>query len=355
MNQYQRVLSDWILEEHRKHLFPYFVFFVLSGLFFGISSFVPYEFTPDISYQLKSVIQFLHGETRIVNYFAYPNPNDISQNSYAWIAWWSPGITLLFLPFMAIGIPIAAMLRLIAYMSFGVGCIGWLNLARFLKINIKTQTIFAIILALYAITTGGAIHFYVDVLPFGIMPWFILIVLKNFTLKRKPWNLHSSQITRMILMGLTLGSIYWIKYSAFLIALGFVLYVFVYFCLQASKSTSRRDGLILFSFFGLGVLVPAALLSIIHKFLGGVASAVSQMEAASFNSSNTRGIGLFYSLLGSPGLALFNNIEYLLGGSLYKFFNIDDANAVELNKALIGIVGTIIIALYFIYFKKKVF
>jgi len=76
---------------------------------------------------MKGILQWLRGESSLLNSLVTVNPKDISQNLQTWIVWHALGVSIAFLPLTAIGLPLGVAARTTAYILFVSGGMGWLK------------------------------------------------------------------------------------------------------------------------------------------------------------------------------------------------------------------------------------
>lgn len=342
---------------------PYLISFFLITLFFTISSVYPYQIQTDVAAQVKSVQQWLRGETNLFYSLNIANPQDLSQNLRCWILWWPPGVAIAFLPLIAIGLPLGLAVKLTAYGLFILGCIGWLRVAEKLQASFVSKVIFSLVLPLYCLghaTTYSASNLNGgDILPFGIMPWVFLYTIhitcdssNNSNTTYRYFLLNYSYL------GVILGIIYWLKYAAFTGSLGILSYLLV--CalfFQKQYSLPQRFGLVITATFF--CILPFLLLGFINKTFAGIDSAITQInDAISAGTPNTRGIGLLFSLLGCQGLALFQTVDLLMHIFIFSdktipVFSSYSTAQKQLFIVTAGIPGTLVVS-WLIFYSRKI-
>lgn len=359
----------------------YLTLFFLVTLIFTLSTTFPFELNSDISFQIKSVQQLLRGESQLLNFVAVPNPKDLSQDVQFWISQWSPGIPIFFLPLIAIGLPLGVAGRLGAYILFLSGCVGWIKIADKIQTSIYAKLLLALTLPLYAITpegVGGAVRLQGDLLPFAVFPWLTLYTL-NLSLSFKSGKQTYRQlILHTGILGFLTGAVYWLKYTGLPGAVGlFVYLVLCYLVLPSPSICSLRKRLYLAAIYAFSLGIPVICLILSDRYLSGISAVanvlVSESPTAAAQYGGTKypkhihgieGVGLLISLLGSPGLALFQTEFWLrqkieiLSSQLsnvvmiipfLKYFAIKQNN---LKIAMAGIPGTVALIYVFLNSKK---
>lgn len=347
-----------------KKLSPYILSIGLTTLFFILWLNIPYSIQTDAAHQIKSIQQWLNGIATIPNSLVVPDPSDLSKDIQIWIAWWPPGISIFFTPLIAAGFSLGLAARLTSYLLVLVGCCGWIKVADLFQAHSFTKVALASILPLYAM--GSSTHaIYTlttgDVIPLAIMPWlvvytiYIILKLENreFT-QNRAGNLH------LTLVSFLLGSVYWLKYSAFLASLGLFLFLIVtYLKYQLKFQSFSVRHYFLTALLPVFFLIPLLILTVLNQKLSGSEIAVQQFESAGFNSFGVRGIGIILTMLGTLGLAMFQSADWLNSlvnnNPLFQVVVFDDPNQQkELMSLLVGVPGTLL-TLWLIWRTRKLY
>lgn len=347
-----------------KTILPYLIACFLATLCFTIGSIYPYEVGTDVGAQIKTVQQWLSGESNLFYSIVIANPQDLSQDLQNWIFWWPPGIAIAFFPLIAIGLPLGIALKVTAYLLFIVGCIGWLKLADKLQLNLTAKIILSLVLPIYSLgyaTTyvatalGGG-----DILSFGIMPWVFLYTLYiTDDLTAKSNIKYKDFLLNLIGLGFILGNFYWIKYSAFVSCLGIVLYLAIW-AIFICKDFSLRSRIYLLGFSAISCLLPFLSLSIINNKFAGMTTAATQITSAiNSGSITTQGIGNLLSLLGAQGLSLFQSVDLLMYFIFFLPAKINLMSSIsstqkQLLLVIAGIPGTLLVS-WFIWYSRKIY
>ena len=330
-------------------LAPYLIFLFIVTVFFAIASVFPYRIEYDPVPQIKGIQQWLSGVSSIINSVVTVNPQDISRDKQTWIVWHAPAVTFAFLPLIAIGLPLGIAVRTTAYFLFVSGGLGWIKVIDTLTSDQKIKIIIAVLLSIYYIEIGSLLVLTAgDVIPWAVMPWVLLYAMYLCSILDSGNKFDSRLLIHAALLGLVCGGVYWLKYSAFLVCLGLLAYLAI-FLLFFSKQYSLKNRFIIFAVCIGFTLLPVICLSAIHHSLSGVNSAVDQFQAAiPVASPSTRGIRFLLSLIGAPGLGLFNS-EIFTQGRLLTFtstivkqlFTLDISRKTETFKIIVGLAGTL--------------
>jgi hypothetical protein len=290
---------------------PYFVFLLIVSLFYALGSIYPYQIETDVAFQLKSLQQLLNGSSNLFNALVIPNPNDISADIQRWIAWWPPGILFIFFPLIFLGLPLGIAVKITTFILFIAGGWGWLRVAELIEAKSLTKILLSITLPIYAIgyaTTSVASGIGAgDILPFAYMPWMFLLTLRMTTFSS--WQHQSLSIKglKFSSFGLLLGLVYWMKYSAFPVAIALVCYTIFSLAVE-NKETRVVQKLILAAIFLIAFAVPFILLTTLNQSLLGVSTAVDQYVTADFLAQSPNPLLI---ALSSLGLSFFQSTGWI--------------------------------------------
>ncbi|MFB2881261.1 hypothetical protein [Floridanema aerugineum] len=335
---------------------PYLIVLFLVTLLFTLSLIHPFRIDADAAFQIKSVQQWLRGESTLLNALVLPSPNDLSKDVQAWTVWWPPGVPFFFLPLIAIGLPLGIAAKLTTYLLFLLGCIGWLKLADVIKANFQTKLVISLILPIYSITIANLTELIGDVLPFAIMPWLFVYALYISSCFQSNQFSYRHILINSSIIGILLGSVYWLKYSAFTVSLGVLLYLNICFLFFSSQYTLKKR-LLLVGVCTACLLLPFFSLTLLNLLLSNSNIAVSQYNNFGFGSPATKGFGLLCSFLGSIGLALFQAYGGLMhliyfSDRVIPFFASWGPGEREIPLAIAGIPGTVVVIWLLLYSRK---
>ncbi|WP_323220149.1 hypothetical protein [Spirulina sp. 06S082] len=348
-------MINFINSIKQKKLFPAFcISFSLVSLLFFIGFLYPLTVKDDIALLLNSVQQFVRGETPFLHFVNLPNATDLAQNENTWLVWYPPGITVLLYPLHALGIPLGISSKLTAYFFYLSGCFGWITLASRVGIDRISLSIFACILPFYStvLGIGGATELINgEVFPFGIMPWLFLYVLFVTDLLNKSIINNKKKVTNLSLLSFLLGLIYWLKYSAFIVAFCLFLYLHYHWLIKYKQKTHLREKIIGTFLSVLLFLIPYLLLGQINFIFSQsydyINQAASSTEFSHYYDPTNHGIFLLIALIGTAGLSLFQASQ-LFTHLIYfnTSFNpfIDwSFNEKGIPLSIIGVLGTLLI------------
>lgn len=351
--------------KYRRNLIPYLIVFFIVTVFFILASTHPHQMTSDVAFQIKSALQRAKGESKLFNTVVLPRPEDISQNIEAWILFWTPPIPVLFSLLIALGLPLGIATRLIAYILFILGCLGWIKLADTIKANFSTKFVLSLVLPIYSLTIGGVSLFIGDVLPFGILPWLFLYTLyfsRILEAKEKPYIFV---FFNACFVGFLLGLVYWLKYSAFEVSIGLLAYLIFTLLFFSQRYSLIRRLFLLFTCSSF-MLIPVIMLLLLNWHFTGM-DYFTTLKIAYPNGCEgfvpysspfyKKAIYLFCYLLAAPGLALFQSSLWLahiihFSDRLFPVFSSLGFFQRRIPFALSGIPGTILIIWLLFYAKK---
>jgi len=297
-----------------------------------------------------------------------PRTAALSKDVQSWITELPSGTPLFFVPMVASGLPLGMAAKFTAYMLFILGCLGWIKLVNKLQAGLPTKIIFSLMLPLYSITIASVDILYGDVLPFGIMPWLFLYTLYVNSCFQSVNKNYGPVAVNSCLLGILLGLVFWIKYSAFLVSLGLLLYLAICFIFFRSKYSFKKRFLLLvicaISFFSIVFIFVLA-----NKHFSGILSHMLEFKHCKdlvyiHRSPSTMGAQLLISLLGAPGLALSQSHGWLshsilYSDSIFPFFRPLGFDQRAIPLAIAGIPGTLIFFWLLLYsvkiFGKRIF
>ncbi|MBP7216187.1 MAG: hypothetical protein KBA46_02770 [Candidatus Omnitrophica bacterium] len=291
---------------------PYIIACGLATLFFGISAIFPYQMSPDVAVQLKSVQQFIDGTTPMVNMVTMPDFQDLSLDQSIWIRWWPPGVPVIFLPLAMAGLPLGVAVKITAYLFFITGSIGWLTIADKAGVGLRERIVFAFVIPLFSFSIVTLTMLWADVLPFGFMPWLMLYALSY---RKRLENADGSRMSLLMhacLLGLLLGFVVWIKYSVLFVSLGILLYLAIYIFLF-TRTHPLLKRCLLFITMIIGFLLPLYYLAYLNTLHTGGSSSVAELSCFFSQRKPLTDIAwLVTSFFGSFGLVLFQAYGWIM-------------------------------------------
>lgn len=269
---------------------------LVTGVFLA-GSCVPYRVDTDTGFQLHPIQQWLRGEAPSPLIHRLPDPRDLSRDDVVWSSWWPPGFPLVYTPLAAAGLRLGDALRLTSFLLVLAGSLGWLRLADRLALPTGVRFLYALSLAGYAATIGGAASLpTTDVLAYAAGPWLVLLTLR---VVHRPAPLLAA--------GLIFGVTYWLRYSVFLTALPLLAWLAVQIVREAPPGHFGR--IVRLSALGAGFAAP-----VLALFLWNLGQSRDLTETATGARSvwdkdkrTARPLLLAAGLAGAPGLGLFQN------------------------------------------------
>jgi hypothetical protein len=280
---------------------PYWLLLALLGVAFLAATLAPYRVDVDTGFQLRSLQQWAHGESPNPGTLRLPDPHDLSRDALIWSTWWPPGFPFLYSPLAAAGLSLATTLRITSFLLCLAGSLGWLRLANLFALPRAARLLYAVSLAAYAATVGGAATLpWADILSYAFAPWLAALALRQAE--------GETSYLRLLLAGLALGSSYWLKYTLFVMALPLAGWLAWRVGLAAGGPWTSRAGRLAALAFGFALPV-AALLAVDLRHAESLAASASGSRSDSVVQQD-QDAGPFPLALGAaaaPGLALFQN------------------------------------------------
>ena len=222
------------------------------------------SFYSDPALQMKTVVQFLAGESSRPNDWARPDYADLSRDTGEDLVVWAPGTPLAFLPFVRAGLTPARAARAVAVLALVAGAVGWA--CWFARFDLPDTILFAFALVLpWMRFASNALFLYTaEILVFGIVPWILLAALAVERAKR-------GTLAGAAALGLAAGALYIVKYSAIFVTAGVIVW-FAWRTWRWKAPRARRIGQLLA--VTAGAAVPIAVLSGLNQQHGGAANVV---------------------------------------------------------------------------------
>jgi hypothetical protein len=320
------------------------VLLVLAAAAFLAATAVPYRVDSDIAFQIKPIEQWLQGVTPTPFTLRLPDPQDLSRDSSLWSNWWPPALPLLYTPLAAAGLPLANALRVTSLLLFLAGSFGWLQLGERAGLSGLGRPLYAVSLAAYALTIGGAATLHTADLPaYAAGPWLILLALRQGERETGPG--------RLFLGGLALGATYWVRYALFLTSLPLLAWVAIRNAGAVRLSRWRWSfRLRHLAALGLGFALPVLVLFLLNLRQAALAETVSGARSLwHLDRRAAHPLFLALSVLGSPGLGAFQgdlwitHLAYFSDAWLPWVRNFGEIERLAL-KAVLGLPGTLALA-----------
>jgi hypothetical protein len=179
---------------------------------------VPQGLYSDPAWQLIGVQQFLSGTSPTPNSGRTPVAADFSTDRVDWVTWWAPGTPLLAVGPMWLGSSIGTTLRAIALVCLVAGAMGWALWIAAFDLPPVVATVITCLVPWMHYASNGVFEFSAETLVFGAAPWPLLFALRA----GRSGSARASRWTTAALVGVSLGVVYWLKYSWALAAVGVV-------------------------------------------------------------------------------------------------------------------------------------
>jgi hypothetical protein len=279
----------------------YAVVILLAVIVFLAGLAVPYRVDSDTGFQLRGLQQWLRGESPNVGTIRLPDAGDLSKDTLLWSSWWPPGFPVVYTPLAATGLSLAGALRATSFLVFLFGAVGWLRLADGLALSRTARLLYAVSLAVYAVTSGGAATLRsADNLAFAAAPWMALFVLRQ----ARP----SPRLSLLLLCGMTLGTAYFLKYTLFLVALSLAGWLGLYI-LFASQGAAAAKALRI-AVLGFGLALPVAGLVVLNAWQSGNITESATGTRSVWRAEDmrpARPLPLALGVAGGPGMGLFQS------------------------------------------------
>jgi hypothetical protein len=290
----------------------YAVVFLLAVAVFLAGLAVPYRVDSDTGFQLRGLQQWLRGESPNVGTIRLPDAADLSKDTLLWSSWWPPGFPVVYTPLAAAGLSLAGALRATSFLVFLFGAWGWLRLADRLPLSRTARLLYAVSLAVYAVTSGGAVTLRsADNLSFAAAPWMALFVLRL----ARP----SPRLSLLLLCGMALGTAYFLKYTLFLVALSLAGWLGLYL-LFASQGTAAAKALRI-AVLGVGLALPVAGLVVLNAWESGNVTESATGTRSVWRAEDmrpARPLPVALGVAGGPGMGLFQSHVWMTHLSFFS-------------------------------------
>ncbi|MEA5420126.1 hypothetical protein VB712_12925 [Spirulina sp. CCNP1310] len=284
--------------------------FILTLLFVSLLP-LPYFIHSDAPTSLKSSQQFAQGLTERLGDLWLPDINDLSQNQSFWMIWFSPGMAFLYYPLLALGLPLGLAAKITSYLLMMSGCGGWLAVAKKLKLSQVVLILFALALPFYAVSVSGVWLSTAEIVVFAIMPWIYQFGLGAMQAWQNPNQSWFQTLKDTTILGLCLGSSYFLKYSAIIPALSFCLYLTIELLFVNGKHRFQNHQKLII--LGLGfctlIIIPL-ILSLFNAQNGNTTNYLDASIAVNFSPNHPRGFYLLIGLISAPALYLFQASQF---------------------------------------------
>jgi hypothetical protein len=234
------------------------------------------SFYSDPAIQIKTVRQFLDGQSSRPNTWVHPDYADLSRDVNEDLVVWAPGTPLVFLPFLRAGLTPARAARVVAAVALVAGSAGWaLWFARFDLPDTMLFT-FALVVPWMRFASNALFLYTSEILVFATVPWILLGAVTVARVKR-------GAVAGAAILGFAAGALYIVKYSASFVTAG-VLVWFAWRAWQGDVTSLKSEGGSLSALLNrrmgqliavtAGAAVPILALSVLNQQHGGAVNVV---------------------------------------------------------------------------------
>ncbi len=314
---------------------------LLVSLLFAAGAVYPYRVEADAAYQIKSVLQFLSGQSHTLNALAFADPADLSRDVQTWLFWWPPLMSVVLLPLLKMGLGTGGAIRLAVFLATLSGSLGWMAVARLVLRTSRAKWLALIPILLLPITLGTTTACRTfDIFPFAIEPWLYLGAL-HLTC-RYAGRQHQTSLIRLQtgFFCFGLGAMFWLKSTSLFASLALLFFLLTSLVFSA---ISRRQQVATATLAVVTFGIPVFSLVALNQHYSHKSSVVGTHSQLGHTPPL---YNVVLSTLGGPGVSLFGIEESVRHIYLYKM-GIGGPDALKHNTnplAYIGIPGTIIIA-----------
>lgn len=274
--------------------------FISSILVVLLVSGTPQGLYSDPAWQMKALQQYLVGESPSFNHLVTPRANDLSLDKAEWIFWWPPGTQLLAYPLMANGISMGDALRIIAIVCLILGSLGWVKWFSLFSLPLWSKVLLAIALPWMRFHSNALFMYSAEILVYASAPWLMLAthsLTQDWTHKERSlvWIASTS-----VILGISLGLVYILKYSAVFISLGILSYmgIVVYGVCKNKNRFSCWHTVISFVLAIIFFAIPVVLFNVLNYIMGRAMNPVTVRIGLNLRWEN------FLFCLGNPALAI---------------------------------------------------
>jgi len=255
----------------------------------------------DPAWQLVALKQYLAGESPSLNQRVEPQWQDLSKDYTQWIYWWPPGTQLAAYPLMKTGIALGDTLRIIAIAALIIGSLGWIRWFYLFRLPLWLKIVFAISLPWMPYSRNFLFWYTPDVFVYSLTPWILSAVYRLSLI----WNKKKPKLGITLLsalLGLAMGSVYILKYTAVFASLGAAAYLglIIHQIHKNQPRSSIRRLVISFALLLVLFLIPIIGLNLLNYKFSHNFNLVTATYKLNLRFNN------FIYLLGYPGLTLTN-------------------------------------------------
>jgi|GEM_PF-3187669 hypothetical protein len=305
-----------------RSLTPEKVFIFLLGIVFLSQLKEPATTAGDLEFQMEGLRQYVRGDVNEFNSLRIPIKNgNLAEDRVEPIIWYPPGTMILLLPWLKLGVPSDWAARILMVSALACGGVGFLRLATKLNIGLVARFAFSVVLALVTLSRDGlgtSAPTSVDNIGMATFPWIAIASLKLIKKLQGDDGNIGNTYTGFLLVGLSTGSLYLIKYSWFVAGAALAGFTGVSaFVLVRKIPFSRRLGVM--TSYSLGFITPFLILNHYNETRAGY-------DALKYNEKGGIGDTGFIDFLYGPNFSataqasqlpfsIFAGPGFLLGGN----------------------------------------
>jgi len=266
-----------------KTTWPSFVMLTLlsCAAVLGLALPTPITVYNDPTAQLKALQQYLAGTSPNFNTLVAAKADDLSRNEARWVSTWAPGMGMLLLPLLRLGLGMSSALRILAAAAFVIGSLGWVRWLLLFDLPQWLLVTLAVGWPWMRYANNPLFQYYTESLTYAIAPW--LLVGAVWLARRMEAGVTLQTVLGALCVGLGFGVAYWLKYSGVFLAAGLCAFL----CIRGWRQRNSFSRSIRTFAIGLIVAVPFLLLvaglNALNRSMGASANYV--VETAGRNLS----------------------------------------------------------------------
>jgi len=253
------------------------------GIVLAFSLRTPITVYNDPTFQLKALEQYQAGTSPNFNTLVSANPGELSRSSATWISTWPPGMGMLLLPLLRIGLSLGSAIHVLAAAAFIIGSMGWARWISLFRLPLWLQAILALGFPCVRYANNPLFQYYTESLSYAVVPWLLVgAVWLGAEMKN---DLTGARAVGALTLGVGLGAAYGLKYSAVFVSSGLVMFLGSRWWRMRTRASHKPSLL-----WMLGVLVPfvalVAGLNLVNRQMGATANYASETARLSLSWQN---------------------------------------------------------------------
>lgn len=190
------------------------------------TSAVPQGLYADPGWQLKALQQYLAGVSPTFNHLTTPDPSNLARDTSGWISWWPPSTQLLVYPLATwLGLSLGSAVRAVSAVCLVIGAVGWVRWFALFQMPLWVKVGLAVLFPAVRYASNALFLYSQEVLVYSSVPWLLLWTYAF----AQAWNGSAARSARWtplaVPLGLGLGTLYALKYSAALVSVACLAYL----------------------------------------------------------------------------------------------------------------------------------